>query len=132
MFDFRGSGGGNDDYVYRWAKKAGRGKWPAPYIELDASVQLVPAATGTIWCSISSSTIASTRQVRAASVTKPRARHASGGADAPIHRIGSAFEESNGKDLYKGRIFALVDGNCRLLEERAEHAARCPRRDDSW
>jgi hypothetical protein len=125
VFDFRGNGGGDDGYVYRWVDQAKRGRWLSPYQEHQVAGGHTPCGE---WNALV------VDQIRYDHVDDPAARQeradlrkkldAERGRVIGDTRLSDAFDEAHGKNPYGGRIFALVDAGSASSGESAPEVLR--------
>jgi len=110
VFDFRGNGGGNDSYVYRWIDNAVRRDWPKPFFGLE--VTGAELACG-FWNDLVLDQIrydrvddTDAKAERDAFISKTPL----GVTEAlPVQALDVAERHSDARTPYRGRVFALVD-----------------------
>ncbi len=125
VFDFRGNGGGNDGYVYRWIDKAKRGTWPSPYVERQVAGGHTRCAD---WNARVVDQITYGRVDTAEAKAERAALWVKLGAEAGAPPKGGgpkdATETSAGKTPYDGRIFVLVDAGAGSSGESGPEALK--------
>ena len=110
VFDFRGSGGGNDGYVESWIKKAARGISAPAYVDVTSSSAVACGDWNVLVSKQIEQKTIDTGEGRAARKSFLESHPLGGG---PKGTAGDVFEGSSaafsGKTPYHGRVFVLVD-----------------------
>jgi hypothetical protein len=124
VFDFRGNGGGNDGYVYRWIARAVRGPWPSAYLSLHDVQGASPCGD---WNALVEHQIEYER-VDDADAKRERDDYWKKTVPSPQDPVqilvGSKPEMGEAKAPYTGRVFVLVDRWAGSSGESAPDALR--------
>jgi hypothetical protein len=109
VFDFRGNGGGNDGYVWAWVERATRGKFAAPYAEL----QIASATACGDWNNLVADQITYGRvdspEARAERDAFLRKSPLGGTPGKTVPVLDRSDVETKGQHPYGGRVLVLVD-----------------------
>jgi hypothetical protein len=112
VFDFRGNGGGNDSYVFKWIDEAKRGPWPIPHFD----VHLSGAERA---CGAWNDLVADQIEYQRVDTPEAKAERDAFVARQPLGDAHGALTESpmtavtmssNAKSPYRGKIYAILDG----------------------
>ncbi len=110
VFDFRGNGGGSDQYVFDWVGKLAKGTWPAAYADLRATGAATACGDWNelVYEQIEYERIDTPEAVGERAAFQ-RDTPLGGRASDPVQQLDRAPNSANPKHPYTGRVFVLVD-----------------------